>query len=264
MNKKPLFNLLPIERLHRGRFQPRRDFDKSALAELAESIHSSGLIQPIVVRQRADQEYEIVAGERRWQAAQMAGLNEVPCLINDYSDEQAAAVTAIENLQRKNLNPIEEAQSLQRLAADFNYSHEEIAAVVGRSRSHITNILRLLRLDERVKTWLIEGKLSEGHGKILASLSHAEQFTLAQRCISQAWSVRQIEQHVKKMQTQSAIVPTYRADISRLERIVSEKLGAKVVLETDSNAKGGWLNIQFYDNDTLAGLLEKMNIKYDS
>ena len=243
------------------RYQPRRDFDETALAELAESIRSSGLIQPIVVRQCGDLQYEIIAGERRWRAAQLAGLEMVPCLINDYTDEQAAAVTTIENVQRKSLNPIEEAKALQRLVDDFNYLHDEVAAVIGKSRSHVTNCLRLLRLDSRIQNWLIEGKLSEGHGKILAGLNPLEQIELAQRCISQSWSVRQTEQQLKKMQSQPAMTHAHQTDIHRLERIISEQLGTKV--KVDSTAQSGWLSIQFYDNDTLSGLLEKMGIRYD-
>lgn len=263
MASKPQLCQLGIEQLRRGRFQPRRDFDETALAELAESIRSSGLIQPIVVRLCGEQQYEIVAGERRWRAAQLAGLDSVPCLINNYTDEQAAAVTTIENIQRKNLNPIEEAQSLQRLVDDFNYLHDEVAAVIGKSRSQVTNTLRLLRLDERVQRWLIEGKLSEGHGKILAGLHHHQQVQLAERCIEQAWSVRQTEQQVKKMQNQPAIAPAHRADIKRLERIISDRLGAKIKVDTDTAAQSGWLSIQFHDNDTLSGLLEKMGIILD-
>ena len=263
MAKKPELRALALDQLCRGRYQPRRDFDPASLAELAESIRSRGLIQPIVVRQCGHQQYEIVAGERRWRAAQLAGLTAAPCLINDYSDEQAAAVTAIENIQRKNLNPIEEAQSLQRLVDEFNYLHDEIAAVIGKSRSHVSNVLRLLRLDERVQRWLIEGKLSEGHGKILAGLTPAEQIAIAQRCIDEAWSVRQTEQHLKKFEAPSAAAPAHRGDINRLERIVSDHLGAKVKLDAHLTAPGGWLRIQFYDNDTLSGLLEKMGVKPD-
>lgn len=261
---KPQLCSLSVEQLRRGRYQPRRDFDATALAELADSIRSSGLIQPIVVRQcGGEHTYEIVAGERRWRAAQLAELAFVPCLINDYTDEQAAAIATIENIQRKNLNPIEEAQSFQRLVDDFNYLHDEVAAVVGKSRSQVTNVLRLLRLEERVQRWLIEGQLSEGHGKILAGLNPREQIEFAERCIVHGWSVRQTEQQVKKMQTQPALAPAHRADISRLEKTISDHLGAKIKVETDPSAQSGWLSIQFYNNDTLAGLLEKMGIKYD-
>jgi ParB family transcriptional regulator, chromosome partitioning protein len=257
---KPQLLTLPIEQLRRGKYQPRRDFDETALAELAASIRSSGLIQPLVVRRCGTNQYEIVAGERRWRAAQLAGLDAVPCLLNEYSDEQAAAVTTIENIQRKNLNPIEEAQSLQRLIDEFHYLHDEVAAVIGKSRSQVTNILRLLRLEEPVQRWLIAGNLSEGHGKILAGFTPSQQIELAERCVLQSWSVRQLELHIKKMQAQTAIAPAHRADIKRLERLVSDHLGAKVRVETDPSMSSGWLNIQFYDNDTLTGLLAKMGV----
>lgn len=255
---------LGVDQLKRGRYQPRRDFDENALTELAASIRSSGLIQPIVVRQCGEHQYEIIAGERRWRAAQIAGLTLVPCLINDYSDEQAAAVTTIENLQRKNLNPIEEAESLQRLVNDFNYLHEEVAAVVGKSRSQVTNSLRLLRLDLQVQNWLILGKLSEGHGKILAGLPPAAQLELGQRAIQQSWSVRYLEQQIKKIQTQPALTPAHQADIKRLERMLSDHLGTKACVETDISAQSGWISIQFYNNDTLAGLLEKIGLSLES
>lgn len=263
MSKKPQLAQLGVEQLQRGRYQPRREFDEMALTELAESIRSSGMIQPIVVRQCGDQCYEIVAGERRWRAAQLAGLMTVPCLINDYTDEQTAAVTTIENIQRKNLNLIEEAQALQRLVDDFNYLHDEVAAVIGKSRSQVTNMLRLLRLDERVQRWLIENKLSEGHGKILAGLNPPEQVELAQQCIANSWSVRQIEQQIKKMQKQPAIAPAHRADIKRLERTLSAHLSAKIKIDTGPAAQSGWLSIQFHNNEILAGILEKMGIKTD-
>lgn len=263
MHKKPQLCELAVDQLQRGRYQPRRDFDQDALAELADSIRSSGLIQPIVVRRCGEYRYEIVAGERRWRAALLAGLTTVPCLLNDYSDEQAAAVTAIENIQRKNLNPIEEAQSLQRLINDFNYLHDEVAAVIGKSRSQVTNTLRLLRLEEAVQRWLIEGKLTEGHGKILAGLNPRQQVELAQRCVEQNWSVRQTEQQLKKITAQSAIAPKHSTDIKRLERILSDQFGARIKVDTDTAAQSGWLSIQFHDNDTLAGILEKMGVKYD-
>ncbi len=259
LNKKFQLCQLPIESLRRGQFQPRRYFDETALRELSDSIRSSGMIQPIVVRQNSDNSYEIIAGERRWRAAQLAGLSVVPCLINNYSDAQAAAVTAIENIQRQNLNPIEEACSLQRLVDEFKYHHDEVAAIIGKSRSQVSNALRLLRLDSRVQQWLISGELSEGHGKILAGLDHNDQYKLAEQCIEQAWSVRQLEQKIKKSQSQPTPAPI-RADIIRLERILADQLGAKVKIETDPAARGGWLRIQFHNNDTLEGLLEKFGL----
>lgn len=263
LSKKPQLCQLGIDQLRRGRYQPRRDFDETALNELAASIRSSGLIQPIVVRQCGEQEYEIVAGERRWRAAQLAGLTTIPCLINDYSDEQAAAVTTIENLQRKNLNPIEEAQSLQRLVDDFQYLHDEVAAVVGKSRSQVTNTLRLLRLEPQVQNWLISEALSEGHGKILAGLGQKDQIELGQRSIDQGWSVRYLEQQVRKIQNQPDLASSHQADVKRLERALSDHFGTKARVETDPYSKTGWISIQFFNNDTLSGLLEKIGVLWD-
>jgi ParB family transcriptional regulator, chromosome partitioning protein len=255
MPQKSQLCYLGIDQLRRGRYQPRAQFDETALNELAESIRSSGLIQPIVVRPCSDY-YEIIAGERRWRAAQIAGLDSVVCLINDYTDEQAAAVTTIENVQRKDLNPIEEAKALRRLVDEFDYQHDEIAAVVGKSRSHVTNSLRLLRLDPQIQNWLIEGKLSEGHGKILAGFGVIQQIELAKLCISQSWSVRQLE--LKSKNHHDPVIKNRSADTHRLERILSDQLGARVTI--DSHEQGGWLKIHFFDNDILQGLLQKMGI----
>ncbi|MBS0352140.1 MAG: ParB/RepB/Spo0J family partition protein [Proteobacteria bacterium] len=255
MTSNSLLRYLGTEQLRRGRYQPRSHFDETALNELAQSIQSQGLIQPIVVRP-CDHYYEIIAGERRWRAAQIAGLDTVPCLINDYSDQQAAAVTTIENVQRRDLNPIEEAKALQRLVDEFNYQHEEIAAILGKSRSHVTNSLRLLRLDTQIQNWLIAGKLTEGHGKILAGLNQIEQVELAKLCISNNWSVRHLEQ--KSKANTSATTKNSNADTYRLERILSDHFGSKVTINL--HEKGGWLNIHFFDNDILQGLLQKMGI----
>src|SRR4029079_3847018 len=171
LKRKPTLQQITIDRLSRGKYQPRQHFDPEKLQELADSIKSTDwLLQPIVVRPLSDGNYEIVAGERRWRAAQLAGLGEVSCLVFNYSDEQALQASIVENISRADLNPIEEAQAYQRLIDEFHYLHEEVAASVGKSRTAITNSLRLLKLDPRVQKFLIEGKLSEGHGKILASL----------------------------------------------------------------------------------------------
>ena len=162
---------IPIEFLQRGKFQTRVEFSKIELQELSDSIKANGLVQPIVVREKSNNNYEIIAGERRWRAAQMAGLANISCIIRKYNDEQAAAVTAVENLNRVDLNPIEEAHAFEKLMLDYNYSHEEIAAAVAKSRSKITNSLRLLSLPLVAKQAIITGELSEGHAKILAGLN---------------------------------------------------------------------------------------------
>ena len=255
---------LPIELLQRGQYQPRKQFDQEALTELAESIKSSGLIQPIVVRPIDENNYEIVAGERRWRAAQKAGLDTVPCLINQYSDEQTAAVTTIENVNRVDLNPIEEANAYQRLINDFDYLHDEIAAVVGKSRAKITNLLRLLTLDERVQKMLIEGELSEGHGKVLAGCSKQKQYMLAEQCTQRGWSVRKLDEVVKKHnQPHTAMQAATDVDIKALENLASEQVGSTVKLEHDDIERAGWLKIKYYNSDILAGILDKLGVKYD-
>ena len=203
MKERAELKQIAIDCLSRGKFQPRRVFAQAALQELADSIKSSGLIQPIVVRPIDEQHYEIVAGERRWRAAQLAGLDYVTCLVKSFNDEQTAAVSTIENVQREDLNPIEEAKAYQRLIDDFSYLHEEVAAMVGKSRARITNSLRLLRLDEAVQQLLIDGDLSEGHGKAIAGLSLPLQRELAMAAVKQGWSVRKLEQHVKQLSQQT-------------------------------------------------------------
>lgn len=252
---------IATELLIRGKYQPRRDFDAESLAELAESIKSSGLIQPIVVRKLNHDKYEIVAGERRWRAAQLAGLTNIPCIVNNYSDEETAAVTLIENMQRKDLNPIEEAQSLQRLIDEFGYVHEEVAAVVGKSRSKVTNCLRLLNLNDQVKRLLIDRRLSEAHGKILAGMPTKIQTEFAELCINKEWSVRKLEEEIKRWQTQSNQQSIEDPNIVYLERIIAEQIGSPVKLESDGKQKSGWLKIRYFDHDTLSGVLAKLGIE---
>lgn len=255
---------LAIEKLKRGIYQPRRQFDEEELEELALSIRANGLIQPIVVRPLLDGGYEIIAGERRWRAAQRAGFDEVMCLVRNYSDAQAAAVTTIENVIRKDLNPIEEARAYQRLLDEFHYSHEEIAAVIGKSRAKITNMLRLLRLERPVQDYLITGQLSEGHGKLLAGLVPKVQTKLAIEAVQQAWSVRQLEQAVRKAVENHATETTPNdPNLQALERKISEQLGTPIKLDHNAKDKGGWLNIRYYDTGTLEGLLDKIGVKYE-
>lgn len=261
-NSKAEFKNLAIDLLTKGRYQPRRVFDTEALQELADSIKANGIIQPIVVRPLSNHHYEIIAGERRWRAAQLAGLDTVPCLVNQYTDEQAAAVTTIENINRKDLNPIEEAQAYLRLIEEFGYTHEEVAAIVGRCRTKITNCLRLLQLADSVQQNLIDGKLSEGHGKILAGLPKKQQLELANSCIKQSWSVRKLEQAARKLM-QPTSKEESNADLLLFERIISEQVGAEVKLDNDPIKNSGWLSIRYYDLKTLQGLLDKMGIKYE-
>lgn len=256
---------LPLESLQAGQYQPRQDFNLSALQELAQSIASQGLIEPLIVRAIAKQRYEIVAGERRWRAAKLAGLTQVPCLVGDYSDKQACALTLIENIQRQDLNLIEEACGYRRLIDEFNYHQEELAVLVGKSRSHIANILRLLTLSAQVKHMICEHQLSLGHARMLVGLEPFQQEWFAQQVVEQQWSVRQLEQEMKWFKNKDS--GRFRnarkdKDVERLQALLSEQVGAPVLID-DEGMDGGWLKVKFFDNDTLAGLLERLGLRYD-
>jgi ParB family chromosome partitioning protein len=242
MKNTEQFQHLPIEKLQRGKYQPRREFKPEALQELADSIRMQGIVQPIVVRMIAQGQYEIIAGERRWRAAQAIGLKNVPCVITDYDDERAAAITLIENIQREDLNPIEEASSYQRLLQEFSYTHERLANELGKNRPVITNRLRLLTLDIRVQEQLKDGKLSEGHCRALAGLATEQQYPLAKRCEDKGWSVRKLEQVLKKG---VSATPVRGDDIHqrRYERHLSEQLGTEVVIERGEEGSDGSSNL---------------------
>jgi len=255
---------IPVNNLQRGRYQPRFNFDQKGLDELAQSILKQGLIEPLIVREVARERYEIIAGERRWRAAMLAGLQEVPCLLGNYSDAQAAAVTLVENIQRQQLTLIEEAQGYRRLCDEFHFHQEEIAILVSKSRSHVANILRLLTLCTEVQQSVNDGKLSFGHARVLVGLPVNQQIALAQEVIEQEWSVRVLEEKARILKTSvlpKAPEPNDK-DIERLQIMLSEQIGAPVQI-TSEKGSGGWLQIKFFDNDTLAGLLERMRLRYD-
>lgn len=261
---KPILHQLSIDQLVRGKYQPRRHFDQDQLQELAESIKTTGgLLQPIVARPLSDDTYEIVAGERRWRAAQLAGLNEVSCLVSHYSDEQALQASVIENISRADLNPIEEAQAYQRLIDEFHYLHDEVAAAVGKSRTSITNTLRLLKLDSRVQELLITQQLSEGHGKILAGIPIEQQFELAERSIQKGWSVRKIEAEVKKLQQPLMQEDRYSdPNIKHLESALTDHIGNRVAIDCEERG-GGFVKIRFNNIDELEGHFERLGFKYE-
>ncbi|KTD63635.1 partition protein ParB [Legionella santicrucis] len=259
------FHHLPIESIQAGQYQAREDFNTTALQELAQSIASQGLIEPLIVRTIAKHRYEIIAGERRWRAAKIAGLPTVPCLIGNYTDKQACALTLIENIQRENLNLIEEASAYRRLIDEFNYQQDEIATLVGKSRSHIANILRLLSLSEPIKNLIRDKALSLGHARMLVGLDVAQQEYLAVQTINEQWSVRQLENAVKIQKSNERSSPKNAKkdrDVERLQSVLAEQVGAPVQI-TNDNDNGGWLKVKFYDNDTLAGLLERLGLRYD-
>jgi len=191
---------LPVDLVQRGKFQPRRDMDPESLQELADSIVAQGVMQPIVVRRISDQRYEIIAGERRWRAAQMAGLQSIPAVVRDVSDREALAMALIENIQRENLNPIEEAASLQRLQLEFELTQQEVANAVGKSRSTVANLLRLMTLQEDVQKLVEHGDLEMGHARALLGLEGAEQSRAARTVVSKGLTVRQTESLVRKLQ----------------------------------------------------------------
>lgn len=253
---------LPVGCLSRGRYQPRRVFNETALQALADSIGSQGVIEPIIVREITHNHYEIIAGERRWRASQLAGLHAVPCIIRHYTDAQAAEVTLIENIQREDLNPIEEAMALLRLINEFHYTHDAVAKALGQSRAKITNSLRLLQLDARVQQLLMDKLLTEGHGKILAGLLSELQYNFATKAVAEGWSVRQLEQIIQREKIQPISCENKDANIRRLEKRTSDHFGAEVIVENNAN-RSGWVKIKYQNYDILAGILDKMGVSSD-
>jgi len=259
---KPTSRYIPLHQLTRGQFQPRQHFDTQQLQELAASIKTTnGVLQPLVVRLLSNDRYEIIAGERRWRAAQLAGLEEIHCLVAQYTDAEALEAAIIENINRADLNPIEEAKAYQRMIEDFAYSHEEIGATVGKSRTKITNALRLLKLDKYVQGMLINQDISEGHGKVLAALSQTQQYELAQKCLIHGWSVRQLEKAARQDIKHTLHTPRNAADpnITALENALSAYLGCPSVIDFNSNK--GRLYIDFHSLDILEGVLTRIGFK---
>jgi ParB family chromosome partitioning protein len=249
---------LPLEFLQRGKYQPRIDFDEAALQELADSIKVQGVMQPIVVRSIGADRYEIVAGERRWRASQLAALDTIPAIVRDISDETAIAMALIENIQRENLNPLEEARALKRLQTEFDLSQQEVATAVGKSRPVIANLLRLLSLEREVAEMLEHGRIDAGHGKVLLALDGGDQVRAARKVVDSKLSVRQTEALVKAMLAPAVDTAPQRKDpdIDRLERQLSERFGTKVVIE-NKNGRGK-LVIQYSDLDVLDGILSRI------
>ncbi len=248
-------NSLPIEKLQRGEYQPRTNMDQASLEELAASIKSQGIIQPILVRPISSNQYEIIAGERRWRAAQIAQLDEVPVLVRDIPDEATLAVALIENIQRENLNPIEEAVGLKRLMDEFELTHEEMAESVGRSRTAVTNLLRLLSLSAGAKGLLEDRKIEMGHARALLGLPVELQDAAATEVYAKKLSVRQTESLVRSYLNppQKAVKVSKSSDIRSLEESLSEKLGTHVSVE-DKDGKGK-LVIEYKNLDILDGIL---------
>ena len=264
---------LQLDQMVAGVYQPRKRMDEGALYELAESIKAQGVMQPILVRKIASGGYEIIAGERRFRAAKLAGLTEVPVLVRDVSDQNAAAMALIENMQREDLNPLEEAIGLQRLIKEFGLTHEQAAQSVGRSRSAASNLLRLLNLAEPVQTMLVAGDLEMGHARALLSLDRAAQITAANQISAKKMSVREAESLVKKIGADFSLVsqkPTKEKsrDIKRLEEELSDLLTAQVEIRIKKQTKrhgkvdqSGELSIAFGSIESLNGLIDKLQRK---
>ncbi|AEK64222.1 ParB/RepB/Spo0J family partition protein [Collimonas fungivorans] len=260
-------SVLAVSVMQAGKYQPRTRMDEGALAELAASIKEQGLLQPILVRPIAlhngAQHYEIIAGERRFRAAQLAGLIEVPVLVKDVDDQTTAAMALIENMQREDLNPLEEAQGIHRLITDFSFTHEQAAVSVGRSRSAVSNLLRLLNLAKPVQTMLMAGDIDMGHARALLAVDAATQITLASQVVAKRMSVRDTEKLVVRATTEAngagrpAKNKEKSRDIARLEEELSDLLATQVTIKTTAKNRGQ-LIIDFSDLDTLDGLIARL------
>jgi ParB family chromosome partitioning protein len=256
---------LPVDALAPGRYQPRRGMDADKLTELSESIKAQGVIQPIVVRELGDKTYEIIAGERRWRASKQAGLREIPAVVREVDDRTVVAIALIENIQREDLNPLEEAQALQRLIDEFDLTHAQAAEAVGRSRAAVSNLLRLLELPPAIRALLEARRLEMGHARALLTLSPELASKLAADAAEHGWSVREVEHRAQ--QFAAGKVPAAKksgagkarpqADIASLETELSETLGTQVSIAHGRGGKGR-LVIHYSDLDTLDGVLERL------
>jgi len=254
---------ISIEKIKAGTYQPRNHFEKEALEELAQSIKQNGILQPIIVR-KANSGFEIVAGERRWRAAQMAGLHEVPILIKNFSDKEALELAIIENIQREDLNPLEEAQAYSRLVAEFNLSQQQVAERVGKDRATVANLLRILTLPDAVKKFIETEELSLGHAKVLLSVSDGQkQAELARKAIGEKWSVRKLEKSIQQETQEKLENKTLSIDENVTHRLIhglaeelQKILGTKVII--DYNSGKGKVAISFYSDEELSNLVDRL------
>ena len=257
--RKDALATLPLAVIDPGRYQPRTKMDDTALAELAASIRAQGVMQPVLVRPRDGGRYELIAGERRWRAAQLAGLGEIPALVRDVPDEAALAMALIENIQREDLNPIEEASGLQRLVDEFRMTHEQIADAIGRSRSATTNLLRLLKLPKLVQRMLAEGLLEMGHARALLALDGVRLVETAQRVVARGLSTRETEALVARLLRgpTPARKRTADRDVARLEEEVSARLGTTIEIHVGRKGRGT-IVLHYSGLDHLEQLLKKL------
>lgn len=260
LQEKEELKQLPLDVLQRGKYQPRTHMDKHALEELAASIKSQGVVQPIVVRSLTGGNYEIIAGERRWRAAQIAGLAAIPAVIRRVPDEAAIAIALIENIQRENLNPVEEAGALQRLIEEFGMTHQRVADAVGRSRAAVTNLLRLLSLNGELRGLLESGRMDMGHARALLALDGARQVQAARDVVERRLSVRETEEMVRRILERGSTRKSKRSndpDIRALQQRLAEKLGAKVRIRHGRGGKGQ-VTIFYQSLDELDGILHRI------
>jgi ParB family chromosome partitioning protein len=252
---------VPVELIQRGKYQPRRDINQEALEELAASIRSQGVMQPIVIRPITENKYEIIAGERRWRASQLAGLDKIPAVIRDVPDEAAIAMALIENIQREDLNPLEEAVALKRLQDEFELTHQQVAEAVGKSRTAVTNLLRLIALDEEVKKLLEHGDIEMGHARAMLSLTNDRQRVVASEVVAKSLSVRQAEALVRRtieeINKPAEQKTFHNPDLEKLERGISEKVGVPVMIQHSAKGKGK-LVLKYTNLDELDGILHHL------
>ena len=253
-------NVMPLSQLTPGKFQPRKNFNQDSLKELAESIKAQGIIQPILVRMTSNNQYEIIAGERRWQAAKIAKLDEVPVVVKDISDSTALAMALIENIQREDLNVIEEARGIKRLIDEFNITHEAAAEAVGKSRAAVSNTLRLLSLCEHAQYALETNKIEMGHARAILSLSPIDQAMMCQKIVNQKLTVREVEKEVSEGTTKK---PTPKQskdhDIKRLENELSERFGTNISISYKQSGKGS-INFKYSNLDELDRIITKLKL----
>jgi ParB family transcriptional regulator, chromosome partitioning protein len=250
---------LPIEYMQRGKYQPRKDINPEKLQELADSIKAQGIIQPVVVRHIGHEKYEIVAGERRWRAAQLAGLAQIPVVIKEIDDRAAMAIALIENIQREDLNPLEEAEALRRLLDEFDMTHQHIAEAIGKSRTTVTNLLRLMDLHPDVKKLLLTNQLEMGHARALLSLDGLKQVAIANKVVKEGLTVRATERLVKESHAEPKIqkIKVIDNDTLRLQDDLTAKLGAKVIIDHKENGTGK-LVIAYSSLDELDGIIGQL------
>jgi ParB family chromosome partitioning protein len=260
--KKQHLQSLPIESMQRGKYQPRKDLNPEKLQELADSIKAQGIIQPIVVRKISFEKYEIVAGERRWRASQLAGLTQIPVVIKEIDDRTAMAMALIENIQREDLNPLEEAEALKRLLDEFEMTHQLIAEAIGKSRTTVTNLLRLMDLHPDVKKLLLSNHLEMGHARALLSLEGSKQVALANKIIKEGLTVRATERLVKESHAdpKNQKIKLIDNDTVKLQDELTGKLGAKVTIDHKENGSGK-LVITYTSLDELDGIIELLKTR---